>query len=115
MHFAGPDELPELCASSDIGVSIASTDATPASMIESMASRLPMIMGDAVTIDEWITQGEGGEVVGCRDEDALYAALVKLAARSGPAPNATASGMSASCASGYRSTPASRSSTSIAS
>jgi glycosyltransferase involved in cell wall biosynthesis len=78
MHFAAPDELPELCASADLGVSIASTDATPASMVESMASRLPMIMGDCVTIDEWITQGEGGEVVQPRDEDGLYAALVKL-------------------------------------
>ena len=77
-HFAAPDELPELCASAEIGVSIASTDATPASMIESMASRLPMIMGDAITIDEWITQGEGGEVVQPRDEDAVYEALVKL-------------------------------------
>ena len=80
-HFAAPEELPELCASAEIGVSIASTDATPASMIESMASRLPMIMGDAITIDEWITQGEGGEVVQPRDEDAVYEALVKLSAR----------------------------------
>ena len=77
-HFAPPDELPELCASSDIGVSIASTDATPASMIESMASGLPMVMGDAITIDEWITPGEGGEVVDCRDIDAVTAALLKL-------------------------------------
>jgi glycosyltransferase involved in cell wall biosynthesis len=76
--FAAPDELPELCASSDIGISIASTDATPASMIESMASGLPMVMGDAITIDEWITPGEGGEVVDCRDEDAVTAALLKL-------------------------------------
>jgi L-malate glycosyltransferase len=78
MHFAAPDELPELCASADIGVSIASTDATPASMIESMASGLPMLMGEAITIDEWITQGEGGEVVHPRDEDAVTAALLKL-------------------------------------
>ena len=77
-HFAPPDELPELCASSDIGISIASTDATPASMIESMASGLPMVMGDAITIDEWITQGEGGELVQCRDEDAVTAALLRL-------------------------------------
>ena len=76
--FAAPDELAELCASSDIGVSIASTDATPASMIESMASGLPMVMGDAITIDEWITPGEGGEVVDCRDEDAVTEALLKL-------------------------------------
>lgn len=78
MHFAAPDELPELCASADIGVSIASSDATPASMIESMASRLPMVMGNAITIDEWITQGEGGEVVQPRDQDAVAAALLKL-------------------------------------
>ena len=77
-HFAPPDELPELCASSDIGISIASTDATPASMIESMASGLPMVMGDAITIDEWITPGDGGEVVDCRDTDAVTAALLKL-------------------------------------
>jgi glycosyltransferase involved in cell wall biosynthesis len=77
-HFAAPDELPELCASADIGVSIASTDATPASMVESMASRLPMVMGDCVTIDEWITQGEGGEVVQPRDEDGVARALVTL-------------------------------------
>jgi L-malate glycosyltransferase len=77
-HFAAADELPELCASSDIGISIASTDATPASMIESMASGLPMVMGDAITIDEWITSGEGGEVVECRDEDGVTAALLKL-------------------------------------
>jgi len=75
---AGPEELPELCASADIGVSIASTDATPASMIESMASGLPMVMGDAITIDEWITQGDGGEVVPCRDEDALAQSLLRL-------------------------------------
>ncbi len=76
--FARPDELPTYCASADVGVSIASTDATPASMVESMASRVPMVMGDTVTIDEWITPGEGGEVVECRDEDAVTAALVKL-------------------------------------
>ena len=47
-------------------------------MLECMASRLPMIMGDAITIDEWITQGDGGEVVQCRDEDAVAAALLRL-------------------------------------
>jgi L-malate glycosyltransferase len=76
--FARPDETPELCASSDIGISIASTDATPASMIECMASRLPLVMGDAVTIDEWITTGAGGEVIDCRDVDACEAALLRL-------------------------------------
>ena len=103
--FARPDELPAYCASADIGVSIASTDATPASMVESMASRLPMVMGDAVTIDEWITPGEGGEVVDCRDEDAVTEALLKLL-RDPDLRTRTASGTSASSASGSA-TPAS--------
>jgi glycosyltransferase involved in cell wall biosynthesis len=77
-HFATAEELPELCASADLGVSLASTDATPASMVESMLSGLPMVMGHAVTIDEWIRPGEGGEVVGCRDQGAVTAALLKL-------------------------------------
>jgi glycosyltransferase involved in cell wall biosynthesis len=77
--FVAPDELPAVCASADIAVSLASTDATPASMIESMASGLPLVIGDAITIDEWITQDEGGEVVGCRDEDAIATAMLKLA------------------------------------
>lgn len=78
MHSVGEDELPELCASADVAVSLASSDATPASMLECMASRLPLVMGDAVTIDEWITSGEGGEIVGPRDEGALTEALLKL-------------------------------------
>jgi glycosyltransferase involved in cell wall biosynthesis len=78
MHFIPPAELPFFCASSDLAVSLASTDATPASMLECMASRLPLVMGDAITIDEWITQGEGGEVVQCRDEDAVTEALLRL-------------------------------------
>jgi glycosyltransferase involved in cell wall biosynthesis len=76
--FAASDELPLFAASADVGISLATTDATPASMIESMASRVAMVMGDAITIDEWITQGEGGEVVPVRDEDAVYEALKKL-------------------------------------
>jgi glycosyltransferase involved in cell wall biosynthesis len=78
MHFIPPAELPFFCASSDLAVSLASTDATPASMLECMASRLPLVMGDAITIDEWITQGEGGEVVQCRDEDGVTAAILRL-------------------------------------
>jgi glycosyltransferase involved in cell wall biosynthesis len=78
MHYAAADELPQLCASADLAVSLASSDATPASMLECMASRLPLVMGDAATIDEWISSGEGGEIVPPRDEDALTEALLKL-------------------------------------
>jgi glycosyltransferase involved in cell wall biosynthesis len=77
-HFARPDELPELCASADVAVSVAKSDATPASMLECMASRIPLVMGDAVTIDEWIRPGEGGEIVPPRDDAAIGAAVLKL-------------------------------------
>jgi glycosyltransferase involved in cell wall biosynthesis len=78
MHYAAPDELPALCASAAVAVSLASSDATPASMLECMASRIPLVMGDAATIDEWITDGDGGAIVGPRDEDALTRALLEL-------------------------------------
>jgi hypothetical protein len=38
-----------------------------------------MVMGEAVTIDEWVSQGEGAEMVDCQAEDAVSAALLKLA------------------------------------
>jgi glycosyltransferase involved in cell wall biosynthesis len=77
-HFARPDELPELCASADVAVSVAKSDATPASMLECMASRVPLVMGDAVTIDEWIQPGNGGEIVRPRDDEAIADAVLKL-------------------------------------
>jgi glycosyltransferase involved in cell wall biosynthesis len=77
-HFASTDELPELCASADVAVSVAKSDATPASMLECMASRIPLVMGDAVTIDEWIRPGEGGEIVQPRDHEAIGEAVLKL-------------------------------------
>jgi len=79
-HFAPADELPVLCASADVAVSLAVSDATPASMLECMASGTPLVMGDAITIDEWITSGEGGEIVQPRDDDAVAAALRSLLA-----------------------------------
>ena len=77
-HFATPDELPELCASADVAVSVVSSDATPASMLECMASGVSLVMGDVITIDEWITSGEGGEIVPPRDEAAVAQAVLKL-------------------------------------
>jgi glycosyltransferase involved in cell wall biosynthesis len=77
-HFAPTQELPALCASADVAVSVAKSDATPASMLECMASGIPLVMGAAATIDEWIRPGEGGEIVPPRDEEALAAAMLEL-------------------------------------
>jgi glycosyltransferase involved in cell wall biosynthesis len=77
-HRVDPEQLPELAASGDLVVSIASTDSSPASLLEAMASGEPLIGGWCPSIDEWIRPGEGAEMVECRDEDALTEALLRL-------------------------------------
>lgn len=73
-------DLPGVVAAADLAVTIADTDSTPASLLETMASRLPVVAGRAPSIDEWVDQGEGAELVDGRSEDAVAAALEKLAA-----------------------------------
>lgn len=71
-------DLPGVVAAADLVVTIADTDSTPASLLEAMASRLPVVAGRAPSIDEWVEQGDGAEVVACRDEDAVADAIRKL-------------------------------------
>ena len=78
-HRVEPEGLPRLAASADVVVTIADTDSSPASLLEAMASGRALIAGWCPSIDEWVGPGEGAEMVECRDEDAVYAALVKLA------------------------------------
>jgi glycosyltransferase involved in cell wall biosynthesis len=77
-HRVEPPDLPRLAASADLAVSIADTDSTPSSLLEAMASGLPMIGGWCPSIDEWIGPGQGAEMIDTKDEDALVAALLKL-------------------------------------
>jgi len=72
------EDLPGLAAASDVAVTIADSDSTPASLLEVMASRVPVVAGRTWSIDEWIGPGEGGELVECRDEDAVAGALAEL-------------------------------------
>ena len=59
-------------------VSLARSDSTPASLLEAMASGLPAVCGIAPSIDEWVGQGDGAELVPCEDEGAVAAALLGL-------------------------------------
>jgi glycosyltransferase involved in cell wall biosynthesis len=77
-HRVEHDELPTLIASADLAVTIQSTDSTPPSLLEGMASGLPAVAGYAPSIDEWVQQGEGAEMVECRDEDGVTAAILRL-------------------------------------
>ena len=73
------DELPSVTASADFAVTLADVDSSPASLLETMASGVPLVVGRAPSMEEWIQQGEGGEVVERRDVDAVAAAMVRLA------------------------------------
>ncbi|HZT54394.1 MAG TPA: glycosyltransferase, partial [Gaiellaceae bacterium] len=46
---------------------------------ETMASGVPLVVGRAPSLEEWVRQGEGGEVVERRDVDGVAAAIVRLA------------------------------------
>ncbi len=74
------EDLPGVAAAVDVAITIAGSDSTPASLLEVMASSVPVVAGRTWSIDEWIGPGEGGALVECRDEDAVAAALAELLA-----------------------------------
>jgi len=72
------EDLPAVEAAADVAVTLSSTDSTPASLLEAMKSRLPVVAGAALSIDEWVGDGDGAEMVGCRDVQGIAAALRRL-------------------------------------
>jgi glycosyltransferase involved in cell wall biosynthesis len=72
-------ELPSVTASADFAVTLADVDSSPASLLETMASAVPLVVGRAPSMEEWIQQGEGGEIVDRHDVEAVAAAMVRLA------------------------------------
>jgi glycosyltransferase involved in cell wall biosynthesis len=72
-------ELPSVTASADLAVTLADVDSSPASLLETMASGVPLVVGRAPSMEEWIQQGEGGEIVDRHDVEAVAAAMVRLA------------------------------------
>ncbi len=78
MERAEYDELPTYVASADIAVTLADSDSTPASLLEVMASRLPVIAAPTWSMDEWLEHGKGAEIVPVRDVEATAGALRTL-------------------------------------
>jgi glycosyltransferase involved in cell wall biosynthesis len=76
-EFAG-EEVPGVLASVDTVVMLAEVESSPASLLESMASGAPLVCGMAPSIDEWVRQDEGAELVPCRDVEAVAAAMLRL-------------------------------------
>jgi L-malate glycosyltransferase len=71
-------ELPELYAASDITVSVCSSDGTPVSVLEAMASRSAVIAGDLPSLREWVRDGETGVLVPLGNAEMLGKQLVRL-------------------------------------
>ncbi|HYQ10755.1 MAG TPA: glycosyltransferase family 4 protein [Gaiellaceae bacterium] len=76
-------ELPSVTASADFAVTLADVDSSPASLLETMASGVPLVVGRAPSMEEWIQQGEGGEVVERHDVEAVTQAILRLARDAG--------------------------------
>jgi glycosyltransferase involved in cell wall biosynthesis len=73
------DELPAAFAGCELSVSIPSSDSgRPSSLLEAMASALPVVVSDLPGIRELIDQDEGAEIVPVRDVQATAAAIRRL-------------------------------------
>jgi glycosyltransferase involved in cell wall biosynthesis len=73
-------ELPALVASADVLVSMTTSDSTPSSLLEAMASGLPAVCADAASVEQWLDSGRGGLIVPQRDDHALATAMGELLA-----------------------------------
>ena len=72
------DRLLDVLSLADISVSVPSNDATAMSLLESMASGLPVVVSDLKANRQWIDE-TGGRIVPVDNKDAIAAALIELA------------------------------------
>jgi glycosyltransferase involved in cell wall biosynthesis len=73
------DEVPRVFAGCELSVSVPSSDTgRPTSLLEAMASRLPVVLSDLPALHEMVEQGDGAEFVPLRDPAATAAAIVRL-------------------------------------
>jgi glycosyltransferase involved in cell wall biosynthesis len=70
--------LPEMFAAADITVSVCSSDGTPVSMLEAMASGSAVIVSDLPSLAEWVEDGVSGFLIGTSDAEQLAACLMRL-------------------------------------
>ncbi len=82
IRWVGPVEPWERAADfyrlADLAVSIPDSDGTPVSVLEAMASGLPIVASDLASLREWITPGENGLLIPAHDSQALASAMIQL-------------------------------------
>jgi glycosyltransferase involved in cell wall biosynthesis len=72
------DRMPAYYRASDVVVSISSEDSLPNCMLEAMACRVPVIMGDIPPIREWVRDGSNGFLVPPRNAEMLAARILEV-------------------------------------
>ncbi|HSW65173.1 MAG TPA: glycosyltransferase family 4 protein [Dissulfurispiraceae bacterium] len=70
--------LPDLYRMADVVVSVPSFDGTPMSILEGMACGAVPIVSDLPSLREWISDGENGFLVPCRNAGALADRLLRV-------------------------------------
>ena len=80
VYFAGPVDsafIPDFYRAADVYISCTHSDGTSVSLLEAMASELPVIVTDLAANREWVEHGVNGWLAPDRDADA-FAELVIL-------------------------------------
>lgn len=79
--FAGHakhDEMPYYHAGVDVSVSVPSSDSSPCSVYESMASGTPVVVSDLPWAEHFIRNGENAVIVPVRNPDAIADAIIRI-------------------------------------
>jgi glycosyltransferase involved in cell wall biosynthesis len=84
----GHDALPEWFRAADLYASCAHSDGTSVSLLEAMASGLPVLVTDFPSNGEWVAPGENGWLARIGDPAAVASALLEAAAMDGDARRA---------------------------
>lgn len=72
------EELPKYLAASDLFVSSSLFDGAAVSLLEAMATGLPVVVTDVPALLDWVTDGENGLVVPRKDSSALEQAICRM-------------------------------------
>ncbi|MBI2870410.1 MAG: glycosyltransferase family 4 protein [Candidatus Omnitrophica bacterium] len=70
-----PQELARYLQAADLYVTTSYTDGTSVSLIEALASALPVVTTDVPSLLEWVKEGENGRVVPCGDVNGVGQAV----------------------------------------
>jgi L-malate glycosyltransferase len=81
----GHEGLPEWFRAADLYASCAHSDGTSVSLLEAMATALPVLVTDIPSNREWVAPGENGWLAPSGDAEAVAAALAEAAALDGAA------------------------------